>query len=186
MLLPPNVNLQIACRTAISQMDQNLVGRKEREPTQTSSHSRKCILIAIHGGTSYTSNPIYYVHLIGHSNTRAIYCLCQLYHLNPRQTGNAGARSRPAKSRWRRAHANCKTIYRRIALAHHHRVHRRHCHRRTRLANIQHPISSIPVHERRSQHSQHSPFSFSWSASSASQQGDIPLLSYPDCSRPRS
>ena len=84
------------------------------------------------------------------------------------------------------AHADCKPIYRRIALTHHHRAHRWHCHRRTRLANIQQSGRKIPIHERLPQHHNTRLPHFSSSASLASQQGGIPPLSYPDCSRPKS
>ena len=71
-------------------------------------------------GVRNSSNPVYSYILSGIAILVLFIACVNFITLTLGQTGNAGARSRLAKSRWRWTHADRKPIYRRIPLTHPH------------------------------------------------------------------
>ena len=113
---------------------QNPAERRQRGTTQTPTLSPKCISIKTYGNTN-TAAVIQSIH----TSCRALLLLVlfiacvNFTTLTLGTAGNAGARSRLAKSRWRWTHANRKPVLsanRSCSSSSH--AYRWHCHRRTR------------------------------------------------------
>ena len=81
---------------------------ERRERAKTPPRSTKCILLKT-WGVRNSSNPVYSYVLAGIALLVLFIACGQLYHPDPRTASNPGARSRLAKSRWRKTHCKSQT-----------------------------------------------------------------------------